>query len=700
MKRNVIKKSAVAFFVLSGAVLAAQNPPNILLILADDLGYHDLSCQGAGDFETPNLDRLAASGVRFTDGYVSAPQCGPSRSGLMTGMSQSRFGCLDNSSVIGLPPADVVRILPEHLNALGYKTGIIGKWHIGCDNKTEGHPIFPGNNPWERGFDYVLTHAAGHSHYYPYRADGTKWMTDRQLEYRLARKMEDEPEAGFADGLPEDTYLTDYFSEQGSAFIKRNRDRPWFLYLAYNAPHTPSVAKADKLEKYAHIEDQTRRHLVAMMDSLDEGIGQVLAAMEETGQTRETLVFFLSDNGGPTHQNGSRNDPFSGKKGDVHEGGIRVPFMASWPGTIPAGQELDGPVISLDILPTAVAAAGGSVPAIHEGSNLLPWLKGGAPCPNDIICWSWRSKAAVRIGSLKETRNGSDVQALDGTTVPGHIFSDLAENPQELKAKALRSPEQQKMLADRLDRWLRQLEQDQKVLTPQATPAATDPIPAGPAEKPAAAEPFSEGKGAWSVRGPSDVSFENGKMVLTGSRTGQPIAVYRPLEPVHLLDGQTLSLRARVSTSRRAPRDNDIRMSIGFAEKTIEESPKLAVSMHGWHFAVPSGGKQAGIRAARVERTGQPENFFNSPKASRKIGDLKLPGSVSDLPQAWEILLTRQGNRLLLCGSLGGVAAAGNLELGADLSEDDFTFNTLGIAYAFSPGETLTAEQVGCSLTP
>jgi arylsulfatase B len=692
-------KALLVSVLLAAAGFAADKAPNILLILADDLGYHDLSCQGATDFETPNLDRLAASGVRFTDGYVSAPQCGPSRSGLMTGMSQSRYGCLDNSSLIGLPPADVVQTLPEQLKALGYTTGIIGKWHIGCDNKTEGHPIFPGNHPWERGFDYVLTHAAGHSHYYPYRADGTKWMVDRHLEYRLALKMEDEPTAGFADGLPEDTYLTDYFSEQGSEFITRNQDRPWFLYLAYNAPHTPSVARADKLEKYAHIQDGTRRHLVAMMDSLDEGIGQVLETLEKTGQTRETLVVFLSDNGGPTHQNGSRNDPFSGKKGDVHEGGIRVPFLASWPGTIRAGQELDGPVISLDILPTAVAAGGGSVPDIHEGSNLLPWLKGEAPCPNDIICWSWRSKAAVRIGSLKETRNGSDVTALDGTVVPGHIFSDLAENPQELEAKALQSPEKQKMLSDRLDRWLRQLEQDQKVLTPQATPAA-EQIPVHPVETPVGAKIFSEGKGAWSVRGPSDVSFENGKMVLSGSRTGQPIAVYRPLEPVHLLDGQTLKLQATVSTSRNAPRDNDIRMSIGFAEGTIEDSPKLAVSMHGWHFSVPSGGKQAGIRAARVERTGQPENFFNSPEASRKIGDLKLPGSVSSHPQSWEVLLTREGTRLLLSGSLSGVAAAGNLELGSELSEDDFTFNTLGVAYAFSPGETLTAEQVGFSLTP
>jgi arylsulfatase A-like enzyme len=452
---------------LAGSSFAAERP-NILLILTDDQGYHDLSCYGATDFETPDIDRLAASGVRFTDGYVSAPQCGPSRAGLLTGMSQSRFSYLDNSSQKGLPPASAVQTIPELLKDRGYTTGIIGKWHIASDNKIDGHPIRPGNHPWERGFDFVLTHSSGHSHYFPYRPDGAKWMTDRKLEPRLQLKRETEQTPGFIDDLPEDTYLTDYFSEQAAEFVRRNQDQPWFLYLAYNAPHTPMVAREDKLEKYADIKNLTRRKLAAMMDSVDEGVGLLMDELEKTGQTRQTLVWYLSDNGGPTHQNASRNDPFSGKKGDLHEGGIRVPFIASWPGTIPPGQVLSDPVISIDILPTSLAAAGAeTIPEIHDSNNLLPWLKGRSACPNEELFWSWRQKAAVRIGSLKETRNGNEVKAIDGSTVPGHIYADLKENPQELPSKALQSPEKKQMLSNRLDQWLRKLEQDQTVLTPQ-----------------------------------------------------------------------------------------------------------------------------------------------------------------------------------------------------------------------------------------
>ena len=699
-KMNLIRTLFLAVF-FAGSGFAES--PNILLILADDLGYHDLSCQGATDFETPNLDRLAASGVRFSAGYVSAPQCGPSRSGLMTGMSQSRYGCLDNSSRVGLPPSDTVQTLPEQLKARGYTTGIIGKWHIGCDNKTDGHPIFPGNNPWERGFDYVLTHDSGHSHYYPYREDGMKWMTERHLEYRLERKMEDESTAAFVDDLPADTYLTDYFSEQGVDFIKRNQDHPWFLYLSYNAPHTPSVAKADKLAKYEHIEDHMRRHLVAMMDSLDEGIGQVLGTLEETGQDRETLVFFLSDNGGPTHRNGSRNDPFSGRKGDVHEGGIRVPFLAAWPGTIGAGQVLDGPVISLDILPTALAAAGADgVPEIHEGKNLLPWLKGEASCPNDVICWNWRSKAAVRIGSLKETRNGNDVEAIDGTVVPGHIFADLDENPKELEAKALQSPEKQKMLADRLDQWLRQLEEDQKKLMPLATP---DSVKQADAEEPKAESApqarIVKGVGGWNTRGaPENIRFENGTLTLAGSASGQPVAGYLPIDNVHLNDGQTLQVQSMVATTRADSRAGDVRMCIGYSSEAIGNSSQLAIPMKGVHFAAPSGGRQSGIVATQVQADGGSVNFFNAPRVSKKSGALKLSASVSSDFQPWSIRLTRKGDRLLFSSTLGSARSVELSELGSGLAEEDFVFNTVGFAYLFSQGERLSVKEVQVSLIP
>ena len=446
--------------------------PNILLIMADDLGYHDLGCQGVKDFKTPNIDRLAQSGVRFTAGYVTAPQCGPSRAGMLTGMHQSRFGCTDNNHDFGLPPKKVVQILPEQLKAQGYTTGMIGKWHVGFhEDPKKGHFTRPGNHPWERGFDYVLKHHGGMSHFFPYRKDGWKWMADRKREPRLQQKLENEETPSYLDGLPKDTYLTDIFSIRAADFVKRSKsDKPWFLYLSYNAPHTPISASKEKMANYSHIKNHKRRVLAAMMDSLDEGVGQVLKALKETEQDKNTIVWFLSDNGAPTSKNASRNDPFSGVKGDVFEGGIRVPFMVSWPGTIPGGKVVDDPVISLDILPTSLAAAGKkTLPEIHDGKNLLPWLMSKAKCPNDQLFWSWRGQYnAIRRGTLKEIRNGKPVKALDGTPIPKHNTVDLTTNPTELAGeKTLKSPEEKAMLSKKLDAWLKQVRKDAATLTPK-----------------------------------------------------------------------------------------------------------------------------------------------------------------------------------------------------------------------------------------
>lgn len=475
MNRTLFSILFTSCAATSLACAALSERPNVLLILTDDLGYLDLSCQGATDIQTPHIDRLAGSGIRFTDGYVTAPQCGPSRAGLLTGISQSRFGCRDNKHDQGLPSSDVVQILSEQFKAQGYTTGMIGKWHVGfIGGEKEGHATRPGNHPWERGFDYVLKHHGGMSHFFPYRKDGWKWMTDRKREPRLQQKLENEKTPTYLDGLPKETYLTDIFSARAADFVTRSKgEKPWFLYLSYNAPHTPIMASKEKLAKYAHIKDYKRRVLAAMMDSLDEGVGQVLKALKESGQDKNTIVWFLSDNGGVESTskswNGSRNDPFSGAKGDVFEGGIRVPFMVSWPGTIPGGKVISDPVISLDILPTSLAAAGKSnIAEIHEGKNLLPWLKGKEECPNDILYWSWRGNySAIRMGTLKETRNGKNIKTADGVAIPKHQFTDLKNNPKELPNKALQSPEKKQMLAQRLDKWLQKVKQDEKVLTPK-----------------------------------------------------------------------------------------------------------------------------------------------------------------------------------------------------------------------------------------
>lgn len=278
------------------SVLNAMQPerPNVLLILTDDLGYQDLSCQGAPDIQTPHIDRLAASGIRFTDGYVTAPQCGPSRAGLLTGMSQSRFGCMDNSNDEGLPSSDVVQILPEQLKAQGYTTGLIGKWHVGfIESEKDGHSTRLGHHPWERGFDYTLKHHGGMSHLFPYRQDGRKWMTIRKREPRLQQKLAGDEAPTYIEGLPEDSYLTDVFSEKAVEFIEANRDKPWFLYLSYNAPHTPCSAPTDKWQQFADVGDPKRRMMAAMMSSLDDGVGGGYGSLKRNWSARQYtgLVF-------------------------------------------------------------------------------------------------------------------------------------------------------------------------------------------------------------------------------------------------------------------------------------------------------------------------------------------------------------------------------------------------------------------------
>jgi arylsulfatase A-like enzyme len=472
-ENSMMKKLILGGLLLAGCVGAAQKP-NVLLIIADDLGYQDLGCYGVKDFETPNIDRIAASGIRFTDGYVTAPQCGPSRAGLITGMSQSRFGVTDNKHDYGLPPREVVELLPEQMKAQGYTTGMVGKWHIGFryhpdDRANSG--ARPGHEPWERGFDYVFKIFAGSAQYFPYKTPD--FRAENGWIKHLQEKCEGSAEPVYLADLPKSTYMTDIFTERGVDFIKRHTEEPWFLYLSYTAPHGPMQPKADKFKKYEHIKNGTRRKFVAMMDSLDEGIGNVLDTLEQTGQLENTVVWFLSDNGGVAvdskQWNGSRCDPFSGAKGDIFEGGIRIPFMVSWPGKLPQGKVVSDPVTALDILPTCLAVAGKDrVAAIHEGRNLLPWLEGARAYPAKDLFWTWRGEYhAVRMDTLKEIRNGRSVKSADGTEIPKHNFVDLASNPAELAGEhALQNPEQKQLLSKRLDAWLAQVKQDAEKLTP------------------------------------------------------------------------------------------------------------------------------------------------------------------------------------------------------------------------------------------
>lgn len=386
--------------------------PNLIFILADDLGYADLGCQGSREVKSPQIDSIAANGVRFTAGYVTAPQCCPSRAGLITGRSQNRFGFEANwpaasAATTGLPLGE--RTIGDHFKAVGYVTGMIGKWHLGNREKMR---------PYNRGFDETFWHA-----------NGGVLFPDKKTGFinNLYRG---------AEQVQEKAYSTDAFGREACAFIDRHQREPFFLYLAFVPPHWPMQAKPEHLAQYAHIPDLHRRTMLGMMASLDENVGRVLAKLREAGLEENTLVFFLSDNGGPTGrdrsqpdadfeygQNTSKNDPCRGVKGDLLEGGIRIPFMVQWKGHLPAGTTYDPPVTSLDILPTALSAAGVKVQPEWklEGADLLPYLSGATSgTPHDTLCWRFRfppnqpalHRWAIRQGDWKLVKNGKEPLAL------------------------------------------------------------------------------------------------------------------------------------------------------------------------------------------------------------------------------------------------------------------------------------------------
>jgi arylsulfatase A-like enzyme len=433
--------------------------PNIVVILADDLGYGDLGFNGCPDIPTPQIDSLARRGVRCLSGYVSHPFCSPTRAGLMTGRYQQRFGHENNPTydpadqVLGLPIDQTT--LAQVLRAAGYVTGAIGKWHLGAA---------PRFHPNRRGFAEFFGFPGGGHTYLP-GAAGSR-------EYQVPIFRDSAPVA-------EPEYLTDAFSREAVRFIKRHARQPFFLYLAYNAVHTPLQAPPKYRDRFPAIADARRRSYAAMLSALDDGIGQVLAALRAANLERDTLVFFLSDNGGPPAANGSRNDPLRGTKGQLFEGGIHVPFVVRWPGTLPEGSVYDEPVVSLDIFPSAAAAAGVKLPEglQLDGVNLLPALSGDIPTPPHERLF-WRTGGgetfAVREGRYKLVR-------LRGT--PPMLF-DLAADPVEARELAGELPKVVERLVIALDAWDAEL----------VAPLWENPRPAaaptrGAAEKARAAQP-------------------------------------------------------------------------------------------------------------------------------------------------------------------------------------------------------------------
>ncbi|WP_405248292.1 sulfatase-like hydrolase/transferase [Cellulophaga sp. Asnod2-G02] len=341
-------------------------PPNILFILCDDLGYADVGFNGSTDITTPNLDQLAQDGSIFTAAYVAHPFCGPSRAALLTGRYPhtigSQFNLPANGASTGKGITAQEQFISVPMQEAGYYTGAIGKWHLG--ETIAYHP----NN---RGFD----------DFYGFLGGGHKYFPE---EYRQQYKRQKEAGAKIINDyvlplehngttLQENEYLTDAFSREASRFIReaKNKNKPFFLYLAYNAPHVPLEAKKEDLDKFKHIEDKDRRTYAAMVYAIDRGVGNIVKNLKKTGQFENTLIIFLSDNGGHTGH-GANNFPLTGRKGDTWEGGYRVPMFFHWPNKIPKGQKFDFPVSSLDFYPTLNYLAGATIPEnkILDGKNI------------------------------------------------------------------------------------------------------------------------------------------------------------------------------------------------------------------------------------------------------------------------------------------------------------------------------------------
>ncbi|HTM48100.1 MAG TPA: sulfatase-like hydrolase/transferase [Bryobacteraceae bacterium] len=428
------------FAAAPAALLGQGRKPNLIVILADDMGYGDLGCYGSPDVPTPHIDSIGRNGVRFTDGYVSCAVCSPSRAALLTGRYQHRFGHEFNSGSIereaevgfGLPPSE--RILPQYLKPAGYRSMAIGKWHLGAR---------AGYHPLERGFDEFFGFLTGGNAFVTKRTPGGRAVGADGQKANIPAERADPIRRG-RQPVAEDRYLTDAFGDEAVRFVERNKANPFFLYLAPNAIHTPLHTIERYLDRFANIQNEKHRLLAAMTSALDDNVGALLAKLRETGLEKNTLVVFLSDNGCPVVTGAGSNKPLNGQKVTYFEGGIRVPFMMQWPGRIPAGKIYREPIVSRDILPTFLAAAGVPTPSgvTLDGVNLLPFLTGGGT-PHDTLFWRGGKARAVRRGKWKLLEYGDHISNL----------YDLSNDVGEKNDLSGKHPEVVKDLRAAFDAW-------------------------------------------------------------------------------------------------------------------------------------------------------------------------------------------------------------------------------------------------------
>lgn len=457
---------------------AFSERPNVILIFTDDHGYADLGCMGLeDDVKTPHLDRLAAEGVRFTNGYITAPQCCPSRAGLMTGRYQQKFGFESNGR--GPLPLEE-KTIADRLSAVGYHTGMVGKWHLDpnisdhawMDSQHEklalGTPP-PTNRP--PGAKMGKIPLSVRNQYLPFHRGFQDtnygemyrvWQT-----YDLTGQRLEKPQVNILDG-----YRLDNQTRAATTFIDEHKEDPFFLYLAYFAPHVPLEATEKYLGRFNGKMPERRRYALAMISAIDDGVGRILDKLQEHEIDENTLIFFISDNGAPLKidkkdlplsikggaWDGSLNTPLNGEKGMLSEGGIRVPFLARWKGTIPAGQVYHHPVISLDASATILSVAEAEMPSNLDGVDILPHLTGqNEEPPHEVLFWKFWNQWAIRKGSWKYLIGNKR-----------EFLFNLDEDLSEQSNLIAEHPEKAKALQKELLEWNRTLHHQSNPLAPPA----------------------------------------------------------------------------------------------------------------------------------------------------------------------------------------------------------------------------------------
>lgn len=447
MKKRTIITSLITLGTMTLQCWASKQP-NVVLIYTDDQGWGDVGYHGYDDVLTPNIDKLAAEGTQFSQGYVSSSVCGPSRCGLLTGVYQQRLGVYGNYDKGGIPLEQPMVF--ELMKKQGYHTGAVGKWHVGAAREEQ--------RPNSRGVDFFYGFLFGAHDYYKSSTDPN---SKKKSEWPIMRNTEIEPPIQESKG-----YLTEMFNEEAVGFIERApEDEPFFLYLAYNAVHYPWDVPQPYIDRVQWLKANDERKLFAgMLLCVDDGIGAVMEALKKKGVAENTLVIFMSDNGTPRGQGivapkqktrgtctMSNPGPYNGFKGDVYEGGIRVPMVLHWPGKVPAGETYEHPVFNLDLVPTILAQSDVATPYEgypFDGVNLLPFLNGakGDAKPHDVLYWRRGEDYAIRDGDWKLQWNDA------GDTSQIELF-DMVNDSEERINLASKYPERAQALKDKFDAW-------------------------------------------------------------------------------------------------------------------------------------------------------------------------------------------------------------------------------------------------------